>query len=108
MSDVLDPQGVMKTLEDGTVNEIKKFFPLIGKKQTLIAKDIYVGDPLDLDDISSQKKARLRGRTWAQGIYGNFDLIDNETGKIVDSVNKMKVLNLPKITRRYSYIVDGT
>ncbi|MAP19448.1 MAG: hypothetical protein CL582_00740 [Alteromonadaceae bacterium] len=108
MSNVLDPQGVMKTLEDGTVNEIKKFFPLVGRKQTLIAKKIYVGDPLDLDDISSQKKARLRGRTWAQGIHGDFDLINNETGKVVDSVSKMKVLNLPKITRRFSYIVDGT
>ncbi|MAP23577.1 MAG: hypothetical protein CL582_21830 [Alteromonadaceae bacterium] len=108
MPNVLDPQGVMKTLEDGTVNEIKKFFPLVGKKQTLVAKNVYIGDPLDLDDIASQKKARLRGRTWAQGIYGDFSLINNETGKVVDSVKKLKVLNLPKITRRYSYIVDGT
>tara|TARA_Y100000310_G_scaffold334995_1_gene415980 strand:- start:5335 stop:11577 length:6243 start_codon:yes stop_codon:yes gene_type:complete len=98
----------METLEDGTINEIKKFFPLVGKKQTLVAKDIYVGDPLDLDDIASQKKARLRGRTWAQGIFGDFNLVDNETGKVVDSSKKLKILNLPKITRRYSYIVDGT
>lgn len=108
MSNVLDPQRVMETLEDGTINEIKKFFPLVGKKHTLVAKDIYVGDPLDLDDIGAQKKARLRGRTWAQGIFGNFDLVNNETGKVVNSAKKLKVLNLPKITRRYSYIVDGT
>ena len=108
MSNVLDPQRVMKTLEDGTINEIKKFFPLVGKKHTLIAKDVYIGDPVDIDDVSSQKKARLRGRTWAQGVFADFSLVNNETGKVISTANKLKVLNLPKITRRYSYIVDGT
>ena len=108
MANVLDPQRVMKALEDGTVEKINSFFPLVGKKQTLVARNIYTTGDTDLDDIPSQKKARLRGRTWAQGVYGDFELVDNETGKVIDKVAKVKVAAVPKITRRYSYIVDGT
>jgi DNA-directed RNA polymerase subunit beta' len=108
MSNILDPERVMKALEDGTVEKINGFFPLVGKKHTLVAKKLYSGGDVSIDDIPSQKKARLRGRTWAQGIYGDFDLVDNATGKTVDRVTKLKVAGIPKITRRYSYIVDGT
>lgn len=108
MSSILDPQGVMKILEDRTVEKINSFFPLVGRKQTLIAKKVYTAGNTDLDDIASQKRARLRNRTWSQGIYGDFDLVDNETGSVVDSATNVKVAAVPKITRRYSYIVDGT
>ena len=108
MSNILDPQGVMKTLEDRTVEKINSFFPLVGRQQTLVAKKMYTTGEVDLDDIASQKRARLRNRTWAQGIYADFDLVDNETGKIVDTATRVKVAAVPKITRRYSYIVDGT
>jgi DNA-directed RNA polymerase subunit beta' len=108
MSNILDPQRVMKALEDGTIEQISSFFPLEGKKHALVADKIYSGGEVDLDDISSQKNARLRGRTWAQGLYGDFSLINKETGKTIDTAKRLKVASLPKITRRYSYIVDGT
>ena len=108
MINILDPQRVMQALEDGTVEAIEDFFPHVGKKNTLVAKRIYTGPKTNENDITTQKTARLRGRTWSQPIYADLELVDNETGKVVSSVNKMKVLNLPKITRRYSYIVDGT
>jgi len=60
------------------------------------------------DDIHDQKRARMRGKTWAVGIYGDVDLVDNATGKVLDRAKGVKLLNLPKITRRYSYIVEGT
>ena len=105
---ILDPERAMAALEDGTVDEIKKFFPLTGRKHTLIAKKVYAGKDVDVDDIASQRKARMRGRTWSTGIYGDFDLIDNETGKIVSKASKLKLVSLPKLTRRYSFIVAGT
>jgi len=108
MINILDPQRVMQALEDGTVEAVEDFFPHVGKKNTLVAKRIYTGPKLSGNDINTQKTARMRGRTWAQPVYGDFELVDNETGNVVASANKMKVLNLPKITRRYSYIVEGT
>jgi DNA-directed RNA polymerase beta subunit len=105
---ILDPERAMQALEDGTIDKVNSFFPLEGKKHRLVAKRIYAGKDVDIDDITSQKQARLRGKTWATGIYGDFDLVDTDTGKSVDSVKRMKVLSLPKITRRFSYIVEGT
>ena len=105
---ILDPERVMKTLEEGTIDRIKQFFPYQGKKRSLIATNVYMGGETDVDDIASQKRAKLRGRTWSAPVYGDFKLVDNETGATVDSVKKLRLMNLPKITRRYSYIVDGT
>lgn len=105
---VLDPERVMRTLEDRVADKIKSFFPLKGKKQTLIVRDVYTGKDVDVDDIHEQKRARLRGKTWSTGVYGNIDLVDNATGKVVDSADGIKLLSLPKITRRYSYIIEGS
>lgn len=105
---ILDPEGAMNALEDGTLDEIKKFFPLKGKRKTLVARKIYAGKDVDIDDINSQRKARLRGRTWSTGIYGDFTLVDNNTGKVVSKSERVKLVSLPKLTRRYSFIVSGT
>lgn len=108
MINVLDPQRVMSSLEDRTVEVVEDFFPHVGKNRTLVAKRVYTGPKVSSDDITSQKNARMRGRTWAQPIFADLELVDNATGQVVSSVNKMRIMNLPKLTRRYSYIVDGT
>lgn len=105
---VLDPERVMRTLEERVADKISSFFPLKGKKQTLVVRDVYAGDDVDVDDIHDQKRARLRGKTWSTGMYGNLDLVDNATGKVVDRAEGVRLLSLPKITRRYSYIIEGS
>jgi DNA-directed RNA polymerase subunit beta' len=40
-------------------------------------------------------------------VYADFDMFDKETGAKVDTVSGMKLVNLPKLTRRYSFIVEG-
>ena len=105
---MLDPQGAMKSLEDGTIAAVKNTFPLVGRKQTLVATNVYSGNDVDIDDVQSQKRARIRGRTWATGLYGDFNLVDNETGKVIDSAKNVRLVSLPKMTRRYSFIVGGT
>jgi DNA-directed RNA polymerase subunit beta' len=104
---LLNPEGAMKSLEDGTINAVSSFFPVEGKKHKLVATNIYAGSDVDHEDVASQKKAKLRGRTWSVGVYADMDMIDKETGKKIDSVKGMKLLNLPKLTKRYSFIVDG-
>jgi DNA-directed RNA polymerase beta subunit/DNA-directed RNA polymerase beta' subunit len=105
---VLDPERVMRSLEDRTIEQVKSFFPLDGRKHSLVVNKVYAGKDVDVDDITSQKKARIRGRTWATPIYGDFELKDKVTGDTIDVVKKVRVLSLPKLTRRYSYIIDGT
>lgn len=104
---LFDPDSAMKALEDGTVAAIQKFFPIDGKKNQLITRNIYPGKEVDTEDTAGQKRARTHGRTWATPIYADIDLVDKETGKTIDSAKAVKLLNLPKLTRRYSFIVDG-
>lgn len=107
MAHILDPEKVMNSLQSGVVSSIGDFFPLVGDKQTLRAKKLYIGKEADIDDIKSQRRARMLGVTWAAPVYGDFELVDNASGKVIDSKNKLKLVNLPAITRRFSFIVGG-
>lgn len=108
MIHTLDPESTMSVLKDGVTKSIAAYFPLQGRTNTLIADKIYPGDnEIDIDDVHAQKRARLRGRTWAIPIYGDFRLVDNKTGNVVTQAKKVSLVQLPHITRRYSYIVDG-
>ncbi|MBT3327894.1 MAG: hypothetical protein HN396_16845, partial [Gemmatimonadales bacterium] len=62
---------------------------------------------MGIDDVHAQKRARLRGKTWSVPVYGDMDLVETASGKVVDSAKGVKLMNLPKLTRRYSYIVEG-
>ena len=104
---LLDPQRAMAALEDGTVEAIKTYFPLEGREHVLTATNVRAGTDVELDDVQSQKKAKIRGRTWAVGIYGDFTLTDKKTGKVIDQAAGVKIAALPKLTRRLSFIVEG-
>ncbi|MFZ4580829.1 MAG: hypothetical protein ACOYOB_20800, partial [Myxococcota bacterium] len=107
MTTMLDPTRAMKSLEDGTIDAIKAYFPLEGREHTLDVSRVYAGDDVDIDDIESQKKARMRNRTWATNLYGDFTLRDKQTGKVLDKADGVRLASVPKLTRRYSFIVDG-
>ena len=108
MIHTLDPESTMSVLKDGVTKSIAAYFPLQGRVNTLVADKVYPGDnEIDIDDVHAQKRARLRGRTWAIPIYGDFRLIDNKSGNVVAQAKKVSLVQLPHITRRYSYIVDG-
>ena len=107
MAHLLNPEGVMETLRDGTLEAVKDIFPIVGKTNTLRMTNAYGDSNKSVDDVVGQRKARLTGRTWSTGVFADFELVDNKTGAVIDKKSKVKLLSLPHITRRYSYIVDG-
>ena len=102
----LSPEEGFELLKDRVAQTVGGLFPIIGKKHTLELKNVQVKDNLDVDDIQSQKDAKIGGRTWAVPVEATVSLKDNQTGKVVDQ-QKLRLMSLPKITRRYSNIVDG-
>jgi DNA-directed RNA polymerase subunit beta' len=102
----LSPEEGFELLKDRVSQTIGGLFPIVGKKHTLELKDVNVADTLHIDDIRSQKETKLAGRSWAVPVEATITLKDNKTGKPVDQ-QTVKLLSLPKQTRRYSYIVDG-
>lgn len=109
MSDsIYNPQRAMIALEDGTMEAIREFFPIEGKKNTLHIDKVYMGPTKDLVDLKKQKEARLKGRSWSAPVYADVRLVDNATGNVISSKKKHKLANLPFLTDRLSFIVDGT
>lgn len=104
---VLNPQTLTDNLQQKVADKIKSFFPLVGKKHVLKLNSVLVSDPKSVDDIKSQETARRNGRTWSVGVHGDFSLVDKATGKTIDRVPKAKIVGLPTLTRRYSFIIDG-
>jgi len=102
----LNPEEGFEALKAEVSKAVEGVFPFEGKKRTLRLDSISVNDNKDIDDIRSQKKAKMEGRTWSVPVEAEMSLIDNATGKIVDQ-RKQRLLNLPKVTSRHSYIVDG-
>lgn len=99
-------QDAHEHLRDKVLEGLRQQFPIEGRKQTLKLDNLEVGDRLSPDDIRAQYNAKIKGETWAAPIFGSLTLVDNATGKVVDS-RRMKLADLPQITHRYTYIVDG-
>ena len=102
----LIPTEAFERLKSNTVKAVKGHFPVKGKKHTLTAVDVSIDDTKDIEDIHGQKDAKEKGRSWSVPIRAQLHLTDNATGKVVDK-REVTVGQLPKVTRRHSYNVDG-
>jgi DNA-directed RNA polymerase subunit beta' len=102
-----DASKQFEAVKQSAVNSIRSSFPVQGKKHTLVLKDVWVDDKLDVFDIPSQKKARINNKSWAVPVFATMELVNNATGAVVDSVKRVRLMDLPKSTPRSSFIVDG-
>lgn len=85
---------------------IRALFPITRARQELHLKDLSISNDLDVNDLEGQKDAKLKRREWAENIHGTFELVDRQTGKVIDR-SKVLLGKLPKLTPRAGYIVDG-
>lgn len=81
------------------------FFPISGRNNTLKLNSVEIDDTLDPSQIKSQKEAKDNEKTWGVPVYGNISLVDKEGNELNRS--RIKLCTLPKLTNRFSYIVDG-
>ena len=102
----LSPEGAFDTLKDRVAESIASHFPFEGSRRKLVLNKAWVEDRKDIDDLASQLDARLTGRSWDVPVRADVSLVDKETGKVLDR-SKITVAKIPKITPRYSYIVNG-
>ena len=103
----LNPEESFENLKTNVVDAIGSHFPHDSGKRVIELKDITVDDNKDPQDIRSQKKAKLNNRTWGVPVKGTFVLKDKQSGKVI-SEDTVKIATIPKITERYSYLVEGT
>ncbi len=92
--------------QDQVFAGIKSHFPVEGRNQTLELESLEAKKDLDPDDLREQHKAKVDGETWSTPVYGTLVLRDKESGKVKDR-KKIRMADLPGMTRRYSYVVKG-
>jgi DNA-directed RNA polymerase subunit beta' len=104
----LDPTDAYQHLRDRTLEGIRYQFqtPIKGKSRSLELVKLEVDDPLRVDDIRGQQKAKMNGETWGSQVFGTLEMKDNLTGAVVDT-KRIRLAEIPKTTKRYSYIVSG-
>lgn len=103
----LDPREATKDLRNGVVEGIKSHFPLQGRVASIHLESVDVDEnKADPEDVEGQYHAKVNGKTWATPVIATLALKDNETGKVLER-RRMKVADLPAMTKRYTYLIDG-
>lgn len=96
-----------KKLSDAVINSYSQAFPVEKNGHKLELAKIWLDDKMaDPQDYTDQKKVKLAGGTWGVPVMASLVLKDN-TGKVVDRIEKIRVATIPRITPRRSYIVGG-
>ena len=109
----LDPEQAFASMKSRVAEALRAQFPFDGAKRRLELVDVVFDeraatpdDPHHVDNIDAQYKARVEGGTWGVPIRARLRLVDKATGHMVEE-QTITLARLPKLTKRYSYIVDG-
>lgn len=96
-----------KKLTDTVIDSYKKLFPVEKNGHKIEAVNIWLDDKAsDPFDYSDQKKVKLAGGTWGVPVMASLILKD-QSGKVVDKIDKIRIATVPRLTPRRSYIVQG-
>ena len=107
MSNTLDFAKQNELIQSTLLEEINTHYPIQGDKYSLDVKSLVIDDNLSSNDYPKQKDIKLKRGTWHVPLYANIELIENESGKVIDRIKKMKIANVPKLTNRFSLIIGG-
>lgn len=109
----LNPEASFESLKARVAEVIRSQFPFEGSHRRLELVDVSFDErsaaadqPHHIDNLDEQFKARTTGMTWGVPVRGHMRLVDKSSGRTVEE-QTVTLARLPKITRRYSYIIDG-
>jgi len=94
-------------IQETIKNIIKESFPLESGGKILELDNVVIEDKLQSDDFPQQKEYKLSRKSWQLPIYASARIKDAETGKIINNIKKIKIGAVPKLTNRFTTIIDG-
>jgi DNA-directed RNA polymerase subunit beta' len=104
---LIDHQKISADTLRSAMEAIRSIFPVRGQNRTLELKKLWVGQVPPDDDFAALKQTLQKEKTWEYPILAALDLVDNRTGKIVDSVSQMRLMGIPRFTPLFGYAVNG-
>lgn len=106
LENLLDQAVQNKQMQAALKESIKQLFPIEKSGKKLILDKITVNDDLDENDFPHQKEIKLNRKSWHIPIFADVSIIDNK-GKIIDKAENIKIGYIPKLTNRFTTIIDG-
>ena len=94
-------------IKDSIVDSIAENFPIENKGRRLVIDNINVNDTLRDDDFPEQKVFKIKRKTWQNPIKADLKLIDLDTNKVISQKKNVKIGSIPKLTNRFTTIIDG-
>lgn len=103
---MINPDDLYASLTKRLATTVEKVLDVSASKKLKVNK-VWVEDKLDPKDYDSQLEAKLQGGSWAIPVFADISLSDPTTGKEVDRAKKLRIMEIPKLTPRHSFIVQG-
>jgi DNA-directed RNA polymerase subunit beta' len=99
-------QKITNKIEKKLDEAVGKIFPVDGKKHTLKLEEVKFGKTKALNSLKKQRDLKLKNRSLTIPVRAHLTLWDNLTGEKIDD-KTVKIMRLPALTQRYTYLVDG-
>jgi DNA-directed RNA polymerase subunit beta' len=103
---MIDSEAIYSSLKEKLVGTLQGALNVSGPSHLKVHK-VWAEDATDPRDIQGQLDAKLHGRSWGSPLFADISLVDGKTGATVDRAKRLKLLEVPRITPRYSFIVGG-
>lgn len=107
MENIFQPSQQNKIIKDTVIKALFNSFPIEHKGRKLIISNVTSDDELNDQDFPLQRELKVSRKTWSYPITGDIELVDSTTGRVINKVNKVKLAMIPKVTNRYTTIIDG-
>tara|TARA_Y100000592_G_scaffold71410_1_gene111120 strand:- start:112 stop:615 length:504 start_codon:yes stop_codon:yes gene_type:complete len=99
----LQNEKIRQTIKES----IEENFPIENRGKQLVIKNVTIEDSLKDDNFPEQKKFKIGRKTWQNPIKATLELKDVNTGKVLDRKTNVKIGALPKLTNRFTTIIEG-
>ena len=101
-----DVPATRKAIYDQTLSAAQSLPALSNKKHTLRLTNVVL-EPPEHYSLKEQKHALLHEKSLGRKLRGTWELLDNQTGQVLDSQHKT-VATVPWLTPRGTFIHQGT
>lgn len=107
MIESFDTESQYQRAKENLVAALREALPTETTKAKLEVDNIWVEDTVSPGDLEAQLQAKASGRTWGVPVYGAFRVVSPE-GKVLGRSKRMRILTMPRLTPRQTFIVGGT
>ena len=108
MAQIFDAPRAFQSLKKVITDGVEKTFPVSTDNRELTISNVRVDDSkASTSDYKAQKELKLQGKDFVAPVYGDITLKDKKTGNVIDVKKNFRIMDVPVMTDRYSYILGG-